>query len=253
MLSHSWLYGPCSAPILFLRPLCGMPKADSVHGQSTWQLCVSHADRGKSALHCVGLSFRRHPLSGFCPTSKYPCSVQPLSNYPCSAQPQRIPAMPNHRVSLQCPTAGYPSSAQPVSTPAVPNQVSLQCPITARFPCSDQQLLRSIPAAPNSRVSLHCTDKPHGIPAMPMARHPCSVPKQYLCSAQWQGVLVVPSPCPCRTPQHLPLQCQTAIFLQCICSAARKTVEGEGETLHFLCNNGFRVGMLEIHVVLFLL
>ena len=45
---------------------------------------------------------------------------------------------------------------------------------------------------------------------------------------------------------------RVSIFLQRICSAARKKVEGGGggggrETLHFLCNNGFRVGMLEVN------
>ena len=33
----------------------------------------------------------------------------------CSAQWQRIPAVPNHQVSLQCPTAEYHCSAQPQS------------------------------------------------------------------------------------------------------------------------------------------
>ena len=41
---------------------------------------------------------------------------------------------------------------------------------------------------------------------------------------------------------------RVSIFLQHICSAARKTVEvGGRETLHFLCNNAFRVGMLEVN------
>ena len=44
----------------------------------------------------------------------------------------------------------------------------------------------------------------------------------------------------------MPLRCQTAIFLQCICSAARKTVQGRQKILHFLCNNGFWVGMLKV-------
>ena len=93
----------------------------------------------------------------------------------CSAQWQCIPAVPNRKVFLQCPTAEYPCSAQPQGIPAVLNhQVSLQC---------------SMPKCP--------------------------------CRAQ---------PLQCRIPQHLPLQCQTATFLQCICSGARK---------------GFRVGMLE--------
>ena len=111
-----------------------------------------------------------HQVSLQCPTTKYPCSAQPMS----------IPAVPNCRVSLQCPTAEYPCSVQPPNVPAGPNRkISLQCPT------------QSIPGVPNSRVS---------------------------------------------------------IFLQRICTAARKTVEGEGrETLHLLCNNGFRAGMLEVN------
>ena len=39
-----------------------------------------------------------------------------------SDQPPSIAAMPNHQVSLQCPTNEYPCSTQPPSIPAVPNQ-----------------------------------------------------------------------------------------------------------------------------------
>ena len=51
-------------------------------------------------------------------------------------------------------------------------------------------------------------------------------------SAQPQSILGVPNG-------------SLATFLQRVCSAARKTGEGGRETLHFLCNNSFRVGMLE--------
>ena len=40
---------------------------------------------------------------------------------------------------------------------------------------------------------------------------------------------------------------RVSIFLQRICSAAMKTVEEGQETLRFLCNTGFRVGMLEVN------
>ena len=83
-----------------------------------------------------------HQVSLQCPTTKYPCS----------AQPQSLLTLPNRRVSLHCPTAKYPCSAQPLSIPAVPNQqVSLQCP-TTKYPCSAQP--QSIPGVPNSRVSI---------------------------------------------------------------------------------------------------
>ena len=39
----------------------------------------------------------------------------------CSAQWQGLPAPPNPRVSLQCPTTMHPCSAQPRNIPAVPN------------------------------------------------------------------------------------------------------------------------------------
>ena len=146
-------------------------------------------------------------------------------------QPPSIPAVPNRRVSLPCPTIKYPCSAQPQSIPAVPNRrVSLQCP-TIKYPCSAQPMSipamlngcaqpQSIPAVPNRRVSLQC----------PTAKYPCS--------AQLPSIPGVPNS-------------RVSIFLQRVCSAARKTVEGGGrETLHFLCRNGFRVGMLEVNNLL---
>ena len=127
-----------------------------------------------------------------CPTTKYPCSAQPMS-IPAMlngcAQPQGIPAVPNHQVSLQCPTTEY--RAQPQSIPAVRNhRVSLQCPTTK---------WKSVPAVPNCRVSLEC----------PTAEY------QYSCSAfaVLQG----------------------------------RQLRGGREPLHFLCNNGFSVGMLEVN------
>ena len=128
-----------------------------------------------------------------------------------SDQPPSIPAVPNHQVSLQCPTAKYPRSAQPQSIPAVPNRrVSSQCP-TTKYPCSAKR--QSIPAVPNCKVSLQC----------PTAEYPCSVQppnipagpnrKKYPCSAQVQSTFGVPNS-------------KVSMFLQRICSAARKTVEG---------------------------
>ena len=128
-----------------------------------------------------------------------------------SDQPPSIPAVPNHRVSLHCPNAKYPRSAQPL--------VSSQCP-TAKYPCSVQ--LQSITAMPNCRVSRQC----------PATKYPCR--------AQPKSIPAVPN-------RGVP-NGRVSIFLQRSCSAARKTVEGGGkETLHFLCNNCFRVGMLEVN------
>ena len=164
----------------------------------------------------------------------------PTAKYPCTAQPPSIPAVPNHQISLQCPTIKSPCSAQPPSIPAVPNhQVSLQGP-TTKYPCSAQP--SSIPAVPNHQVSLQCptakypgSAQPPNIPAV--SNHQISLQRpteKYPCSAQAQSIPGVPNS-------------KVSIFLQRICSAARKTVEGGGkETLHFLCKNGFRVGMLEV-------
>ena len=135
-----------------------------------------------------------------------------VTKYSCRAQPQSIPAVPNHQVSLQCQTAKYPCSAQPMSILA--RRVSLHCP-TTKYPCSAQPL--NILAVSNHQISLQ------------------DPTEKYPCSAQAQSIRGVPNS-------------KVSIFLQRICSAARKTVEGGGgrEALHFLCNNGFRVGMLEV-------
>ena len=114
-----------------------------------------------------------------------------------SNQPLSIPAVPNHQVSLLCPTAEYPCSAQPSSIPAVPNhQVSPQCP-TAEYPYTAQP--QSIPAVLS-------------IPAVSNLQGPT---EKYPCSAQPQSIPGVPNS-------------RVSIFLQRICSAARKTVEGGG-------------------------
>ena len=97
-------------------------------------------------------------------------------------------------------------SDQPPSIPAVPNhQVSLQCP-TTKYPCSAQ--LPSIPAGPNRKVSLQCRTA------------------EYPWSAQQQSINIL------------------AAHLQCCKEDSRGG--GGRETLHFLCNNVFRVGMLEV-------
>ena len=104
--------------------------------------------------------------------------------YPCSAQPQSIPAVPNRRVSLQCPTSEYPCSAQP----------------------------------------------------------------KYLCSAQCQNVLVVPSPCNAEFHSNCP--CSAKLQLSCSAFAVvqgrqfRGSGGGQGN-ITFGAITGFRVGMLE--------
>ena len=125
---------------------------------------------------------------------KYPCNQKvslqcPTAEYPCSAQP-KYPSVPKRRVSQQCPTAKYPYTAQPQSIPAVPQ-------------------LQSVLAVPNRRVSLQC----------PTAKYPCSAQLRSTPamsnhqSAQPQSIPGVPNS-------------RVSIFLQRICSAARKTVEG---------------------------
>ena len=125
-------------------------------------------------------------------------------------QPPSIPAVPNRRVSLQCPTAEcpstaeYPCSAQPHSILKLPNRkVSLQCSAT-KYPCSAQP--QSIPAMPNCKVSLQCPTAEYQGPT-----------EKYPSSAQPRSIPGVPNS-------------RVSIFLQRICSAARK---GGRETLHF--------------------
>ena len=166
-----------------------------------------------------------------------------------SDQPPSIPAVPNHQVSLPCPTAEYPCSAQPPSIPAVPDhQVSLQCP-TAEYPCSAQPL--SIFTLPNRKLSLQCSttkyprsDQPQSIPAVPNCRVSLQCPAtKYPCRAQPKSIPTVPN-------RRVSLQCPTAEY-QYSCSAFAvlqgRLLMGGRETLHFLCNSGFRVGMLEVN------
>ena len=88
-------------------------------------------------------------------------------------------------------------SDQPPSIPAPqPNRkVSLQC-LIAKYPCSAQRAqMQSIPAVPNHQMSLQ------------------GPTEKYACSAQAQSIPGVPNS-------------KVSIFLQRICSAARKTVGG---------------------------
>ena len=62
--------------------------------------------------------------------------------------------------------------------------------------------------------------------------------EKYPCSAQAQSIPGVPNS-------------KESLFLQRICSAARKTVEGGQGNITLLVQNGFRVGMLEVNNLLF--
>ena len=73
------------------------------------------------------------------------------------------------------------------------------------------------------------TDLPEGTKG-PSKPHKEGPTKKYPCRAQPQSIPGVPNS-------------RVSIFLQRICSAARKTVHGGQGRLHFLCTNGFRVGM----------
>ena len=118
----------------------------------------------------------------------------------------KLTLVTNHQISLQGPTRKYPCNAQPQSIPAVPNPSIPQCP-SAEYPCSAQP--QSILTLPNRKVSLQC----------PTAKYPCSAQLRSTPamsnhqSAQPQSIPGVPNS-------------RVSIFLQRICSAARKTVEG---------------------------
>ena len=188
-----------------------------------------------------------------CPTTKYPCSAQPMS-IPAMlngcAQPQSIPAVLNHQVSLQCPTAKYPCGAQPQSIPAVPNhQVSLQCPTTT-YPCSAQPQSfscsaqpQSILTLPNRKVSLPCSTTKY-----PRSAQPQSIPTMPNCKVSLRCPTAQPKSIPAVPKHKVSLECPTVEY-QYSCSAFAvlqgRQLRGGRETLHFLCNNGFRVGMLE--------
>ena len=152
----------------------------------------------------------------------------PTTTYPCSAQPPSIPAVPNHHVSLQCPTAKSPCSAQP--------QVSLHCP-TAKYSCSAQPL--SILAVPHRKASLQC----------PTAEYPCSAQPPNIPAGPNRKVTLQQS-IPAVAKRRVSLECPTAEY-QYSCSACavlqERHLRGGRETLHFLCNYGFRVGMLEVN------
>ena len=163
-----------------------------------------------------------------------------------SDQPPSIPAVPNHQVSLPCPTAEYPCSAQP-SIPAVPNhQVSLQCP-TNEYPCT-----QSILTLPNRKVSLQCSTtkypcsaQPQSIPAVPNCRVSLQRPTtKYPCRARPKSIPAVPK-------RRVSVECPTAKYQYSGRSFAvlqGRQLRGGRETLHFLCNNGFRVRMLEVNI-----
>ena len=167
-------------------------------------------------------------------------------------QPPNVPTLPNHQVSLQCPTT----------------QVSLQCP-TTKYPCSAQKMSipamlngcaqpQSIPAVPNHasiltlpnrRVSLQCPTTQVSLQS-PTAKYPCSpncrvslqCPTTAGPNEKW--IPAVPK-------RRVSLECPTAQY-QYSCSAFAvlqgRQFRGGRETLHFLCNNGFRVVMLEVCV-----
>ena len=104
-------------------------------------------------------------------------------------------------------------SDQPPSILAVPNHQVSQRP-TTKYPCSAQQM--SIPAMLNG-----CA-QPQSIPAVPNRR--------------------VSLKCPTAEYQY---SCSAFAVLQ-----GRQLRRGR-ETLHFLCNNGFRVGMLEVNIIIY--
>ena len=137
-----------------------------------------------------------HPT---CPTSYvlFLCLLQGLSALNCarfapstiwmsSLFPTLAVGLLDFKVDVVLARLEADFSEQPPSIPA------LQCP-TAKYPCSAQ--LQSIPAVSNHQISL----------PGPTEKYPCS--------AQAQSVPGVP-------------HSKVSIFLQRICSAARKTVEG---------------------------
>ena len=146
----------------------------------------------------------------------------PTAKYHCSAQPPSIPAVTTNE--YPCNAIGC---AQLQSITAVPNhQVSLQWPI-AKYPCNAKP--QNILAVPNCKVSLQC----------PTAEYPCSV--------QPPNIPAVPK-------RRVSLECPTAKYqYSCFAFAVLQGRQWGGGggwgrgTLHFVCNNGFRVGMLEVN------
>ena len=151
----------------------------------------------------------------------------------CSAQWQRIPAVPNSKVSLRCPTTKYP--CKPPNILAQPShQVFLQS-LTTKYPCSVQPQSipavpnPSIPAVPNPQVSLQCLNEDY--PCSAQLQSILAATTKYLttkfpCSAQPQSIPAVPN-------RRASLQCPTT---KCLTTSARP---------QSVFNNGFRVGMLE--------
>ena len=91
----------------------------------------------------------------------------------------------------------------------------------------------NIPIMPNRRRSLQCPSPNIPIISNRKISLQCRT-TGYPCSAQPQNIYGMPNS-------------RISIFLQRICSAARKTIEGGvRETLFFLGNNDFRLEMLEI-------
>ena len=140
----------------------------------------------------------------------------------------KLTLVTNRQVSLQCPITKHPCSAQPMSIPAmlngcaqpqgfpaVPNhQVSVQCP-TAEYPCSAQP--QSIPAVSNHQISVQGPTEKVSLQCL-TAEYP------------WGA----------QQPEYK-YSCSAFAVLQ------GRQLRGGRETLHFLCNNGFRVGMLEVN------
>ena len=86
-----------------------------------------------------------------CPTVEYPWRAQP-QNIPAVPQRNRIPTIPNCRISQHCPTA-----------------VRDGCSATTEYPAQR----RSIPAVPKRRASLHAEPAPN-MRVSPTAEYPCS-------------------------------------------------------------------------------
>ena len=95
--------------------------------------------------------------------------------------------------------------------------VSLQCP-TTKYICSAQP--PSIPAVPNHQVSLQCPAAEYPRSAQPAISLQCPS-AEFPWSAQQQSINIL-------------------AVLQ------GRQLRGGREKLHFLCDNGFRVGMSEV-------
>ena len=113
-----------------------------------------------------------------------------------------------------------------------------------------------------------CSAQPQSMPAVPTTKHPCSAPTtkcssaEYPCSAQAQNILqclATKYPCSAQPPRSLqcpPTKCPCSAhhqaYLQCLttkypCSAQPQSIPNPPRNITFFCNNGFRVGMLEVN------